>query len=160
MIEILNINIPTLKNIFVETSPVEYIIIAVGDDITVKKEKPEAIAEDRAKEISVGCSSIAIGPISDTVAELVKKLAVNPDKIAIIDQLTFSEFEGRVSKNSLNLNTSHDEAPVSLIWKPRDIVAAKSRMTPQFGFLFISSQEIIPKIINVNAPARAIIPNP
>ena len=58
---------------------------------------------------------MAIGPISETVAELVKKFAVNPDKIAIIDQLTFIEFEGRVSKNSLNLNTSHDEAPVSLI---------------------------------------------
>ena len=156
----LNINIPTLKNIFVDTSPVEYIIIAVGDDITVKKENPEAIAEDNAKEISVGWSSIAIGPISDTVAELVKKFAVKPDKIAMIDQLTFIEFEGSVSSNSLNLNTSHDEAPVSLIWKPKDIVAAKRRITPQLVFLLISSQEIIPKIINVSAPASAIIPKP
>ena len=34
--------------------PVEYKIIAVGDDITVRNENPEAIAEERAKEISVG----------------------------------------------------------------------------------------------------------
>ena len=141
-------------------SPVEYKIIAVGDDITVKNENPEAIAEERAKEISVGWSSIAIGPINDTVAELVKKLAVKPDKTAIIDQLTFIEFEGKVANSSLNFKTSHDEAPVSLIWKPKEIVAAKSKITPQFVFLFISSHEIIPKIININAPASAIIPNP
>ena len=143
-----------------ETSPVEYIIIAVGDEITVKNENPEAIAEERAKEISVGCNSIAIGPINDTVAELVKKFAVKPDNTAIIDQLTFIELEGRVANNSLNFITSHDDAPVSLIWKPKEIVAAKSRITPQLVFLLISSHDIIPKIINVNAPARAIIPNP
>ena len=128
--------------------------------MTVKNENPEAIAEERAKEISVGWSSIAIGPIKDTVAELVKKLAVSPDKTAIIDQLTFIEFEGNVSNNSLNFKTSHEEAPVSFIWNPSEIVAAKRRMTPQFVFLFISSHEIIPKIINVNAPASAMIPNP
>ena len=90
-------------------------IIAVGEEITVKKEKPDAIADERAKDISVGCSSIAIGPISDTVAELVKKFAVRPDKIAIIDQLTFVELEGSEFKSSLNFITNHDEAPVSLI---------------------------------------------
>ena len=52
----LNINIPTLKNIFVETRPVEYKIIAVGEDITVKNENPDAIADERAKETSVGCN--------------------------------------------------------------------------------------------------------
>ena len=54
MIDIQNINIPTLKNILVETKPVEYKIIAVGDDITVRNENPDAIAEESAKEISVG----------------------------------------------------------------------------------------------------------
>lgn len=156
----LNINIPTLKNIFVETRPVEYKIIAVGEEITVRNENPDAIADERAKEISVGCNSIAIGPIKETVAELVKKLAVNPDKTAIIDQLKSMEFEGRVDNNSLNFTTNHEEAPVSLIWKPKEIVAAKSRMTPQLVFLLISSHEIIPKIININAPVRAIIPKP
>ena len=56
-----------------------------------------------------------MGPIRETVAELVKKFAVRPDKIAIIDQLTFVELEGSEFNNSLNFITSHDEAPVSLI---------------------------------------------
>ena len=60
----------------------------------------------------------AIGPIKDTVAELVKKLAVSPDKTAIIDQLTFIEFEGKVANNSLNFKTSHDEALFHLFETP------------------------------------------
>ena len=75
-------------------------------------------------------------------------------------QLTLEEFEGRESNKLLNFKTSHDDAPVSLIWKPRDIVAANNKITPQLVFLFISSQDIIPKIINERAPANAIIPKP
>ena len=128
--------------------------------MTVKKENPDAIADERAKDISVGCNSIAIGPIRDTVAELVKKFAVRPDKIAMIDQLTFVELEGSEFKSSLNFITYHDEAPVSLIWKPNEIVAANNKITPQLVFLFISSHEIIPKTIKVRAPPSAIIPKP
>lgn len=128
--------------------------------MTVKKENPDAIADERAKDISVGCSSIAMGPIRETVAELVKKFAVRPDKIAIIDQLTFIELEGSEFNNSLNFITSHDEAPVSLIWNPNEIVAANNKITPQLVFLLISSHVIIPKIIKVRAPPSAIIPNP
>ena len=128
--------------------------------MTVKKENPDAIADERAKDISVGCSSIAMGPIRETVAELVKKFAVRPDKIAIIDQLTFIELEGSEFNNSLNFITSHDEAPVSLIWNPNEIVAANNKITPQLVFLLISSHVIIPKIIKVRAQPSAIIPNP
>ena len=128
--------------------------------MTDKKENPDAIADERAKDISVGCNSIAIGPIRDTVAELVKKFAVRPDKIAMIDQLTLIEFEGSEFNSSLNFITSHDEAPVSLIWNPNEIVAANNKITPQLVFLFISSHEIIPKIIKTKAPPSAIIPNP
>ena len=86
--------------------------------------------------MSVGWSSIAIGPIRETVAELVKKFAVNPEIIAIIDQLIFKEFDGRDSNKLLNFKTNHDDAPVSFIWNPKEIVAANNKITPQFVFLF------------------------
>jgi len=57
--------------------------------MTVRNENPDAIAADKAKEISEGCSSIAMGPNNDMVAELVKKFAVSPVMIAMKDQLIF-----------------------------------------------------------------------
>ena len=86
----------------------------MGDETTVKNEKPDAMAADIPKEISFGCSSIAIGPNNDVVAELVKKFDVKPVSIAMNDQLK-DESSGKEDVSSLNLSTSQDDAPVSLI---------------------------------------------
>ena len=94
--------------------PVEYKIIAVGDDITVRNEKPDAIAADIPNTTLLGCNSIAIGPNKDVVAELVKKFAVKPVIIAINDQLK-DESSGKDDVSSLNRSTNQDDAPVSLI---------------------------------------------
>ena len=157
--ELANINNPILKNNFTLMRPVEYKIIAVGDDITVRNEKPDAIAADIPNTILLGCNSIAIGPNKDVVAELVKKFAVKPVIIAINDQLN-DESSGRLDIIILNLSISHDAAPVSFIWNPRDIVAANNRITPQLVFLLITSHDTIPQIIKINTPHNAIIPNP
>ena len=94
------------------------------------------------------------------VAELVKKFAVNPVSIAIKDQLISKLLSGIRAKSALNFITNQDEAPVSLIWNPSEIVAANRRITPQFVFLFITSHDTIPQIIKINAPHNAIIPKP
>ena len=111
------------------------------------------------KVISFGCSSIAIGPNRDVVAELVKKFDVKPVSIAMNDQLK-DESSGKEDVSSLNLSTSQDDAPVSLIWNPSEMVAANNRITPQLVFLLITSHGTIPQIINMSTPHKAIIPSP
>ena len=67
------------------------------DEITVKNEKPDAIAADIPNAMLLGCNSIAIGPNNDVVAELVKKFAVKPVIIAINDQLNDESSENLIS---------------------------------------------------------------
>ena len=88
------------------------------------------MAADIPKEISFGCSSIAIGPSRDVVAELVKKFDVKPVSIAMNDQLK-DESSGKNDVSSLNFPTNQDDASVSLICNPSEMVAANNRMTPQ-----------------------------
>ena len=63
------------------------------------------MAADIPKEMSFGCSSIAIGPNNDVVAELVKKFDVKPVSIAMNDQLK-DESSGKDDVSSLNFSTS------------------------------------------------------
>mgnify|MGYP003302181502 CR=1 FL=1 len=125
----------------------------------ILNEKPDAIAADIPNITLLGSNSIAIGPNKDVVAELVKKFAVKPVIIVINDQLN-DESSGRLDIIMLNLLINHSAAPVSLIWNPRDIVAANNKITPQLVFLFITSHDTIPQIIKINTPHNAIIPNP
>ena len=55
---------------------------------------------------------------------------------------------------------SHSAAPVALIFAPKEMVDPKSKITPQWVFLFKSSHFTKPPTKYIKTPVNAIVPRP